>query len=364
MHDRLQMEVVQPGSTVRELLHDSHRCATILAPDRAMLLVEAETTRGVPVACSLSHIGVIVPTRNAAGYWDDFEAALNRQGLNRDQILVVDSSSTDDTAYLARAAGYRVVQIPQCEFNHGATRKAACEWLPAAEILVLMTQDAVLSETNSLITLCSVFQDAGVGAAYGRQLPRPRAKACERHARFFNYPARSERRSFEDRKTLGLKAAFLSNSFAAYRRTAMQAVGGFPDHVIVCEDVLVGAQMLMAGWQLAYVAEATVIHSHAFSIRQEFARYFDIGVNHAREPWLLETFGGAGGEGRRFVLSELRYLLDHDRTALPGAVFHTALKWVAYQMGRKERHLPLQTKRRLSSHPNFWKEAYRHLTLQ
>lgn len=319
-----------------------------------MLLAGIPFPRVTP-AGHLSHVGIIIPTWNAEKHWHDLALALSRQGLLPEQILIVDSSSTDGTVRLAKAAGYRVVQIPQSEFNHGSTRKAAFSYLPSAEILVLLTQDAILAKPDSIATLCSAFDDPLVGAAYGRQLPRPHAKAMERHARFFNYPAQSDRRTFEHRKSLGLKAAFLSNSFAAYRRSAMDAIGGFPTNVIVSEDLIAGAQMLMAGWTLAYVAEATVIHSHAFSLKLEFARYFDIGVNHAREPWLLEIFGDVGNEGRRFVISELKYLVKNDLLSLPNAIFHAGFKWIAYKVGTQEQRISVPMKRKLSAHPNFWK---------
>ena len=111
-----------------------------------------------------------------------------------------------------------------------------------------------------------------------------------------------------DAAELGIKAAFMSNSFAAYRREALMAVGGFPKHVIFAEDMYVAAKMLMAGWKVVYEGSACCRHSHNYTIIEEFRRYFDMGVFHAREPWIRENFGGAGGEGLRYVKSELKYL--------------------------------------------------------
>ena len=320
-----------------------------------MLLVEENATRDLGTDPRLGQVGVIIPTCNAARLWDELKANLNKQGLRKDQILIVDSASTDRTPQLARAEGYRVAEIARRDFNHGGTRKAACVCMPSAEILVFLTQDAIPADANAVATLCGTFRDLTVGAAYGRQIARPDASAIERHARLFNYPVRSELRSLNHRQKLGLRAAFLSNSFAAYRRTALELVGGFPDDVILAEDSVVAARMLGAGWRLAYVAEAAVYHSHDFTLAQEFGRYFDTGVHHAREAWLLQQFGGAGNEGRRFVLSELRYLLRTAKLEVTTAMLRTVLKWTAYQLGRQEHHLPVPLKRKLSSSPNFWK---------
>jgi rhamnosyltransferase len=230
----------------------------------------------------------------------------------------------------------------------------AAEMLPNSEILLYMTQDAVLDGENALANLLAAFDDPEVGAAYGRQLPRPEANAIEAHARGFNYPAASEIRALASRERIGIKAVFLSNSFAAYRRSALMAVGGFPANVILGEDTIVAARLLLAGYKIAYVAEACAFHSHSYTLAQEFKRYFDTGVLHSRERWLIDEFGHASGEGKRFVLSELRYLRQQDPWQIPSALVRTLSKFVAYQLGRKEARLSPEFKRQISMRPSFW----------
>jgi len=302
------------------------------------------------------NIGFVIPTYNAGPYWNHFHAALERQGIPREQVLVVDSSSTDETGKSVRDAGYTLMEIPQKSFRHGGTRQLAADSLPWADILVFLTQDAIPCGTDSIEELVRAFEDPQVGAAYGRQLPREEAGPVERHARLFNYSEKSEVRSFESRERLGFKAAFMSNSFSAYRRAALEAVGGFPRDAIICEDTTVAGRLLIDGWKIAYQADATVIHSHALSMRDESSRYFDIGVHHGREKWLLEAFGGAGGEGRAFVLSELRYLLKTQPFQIPSAFFRNFSKWAAYQLGLREKRLPRVLKERFSTQPSFWQQ--------
>jgi rhamnosyltransferase len=269
-------------------------------------------------------------------------------------ILVVDSSSWDDTRLLAKDMGADVVSIPQSEFNHGGTRQLAAEILNDCDIIVYLTQDAMLSAPDVLQRIVSVFDDKAVGVAYGRQLPHQDAGPIAAHARLFNYPDRSHSCSIADAPRLGLKTAFTSNSFAAYRREALMAVGGFPSDVILSEDMVVAARMLLSGWKVAYCAEAMVYHSHDYTLLQEFRRYFDIGVLHAREAWLLEKFGKPEGEGKRFVLSELAYLRKRAPWLIPSAVVRTVLKYLGYRLGRFERYLPSIIKPTLSMHRNYW----------
>jgi rhamnosyltransferase len=300
-----------------------------------------------------SMMRVIVPTLNAAQHWPLFAPAL-LACARPEQVLIVDSESTDGTAELARAAGFSVCSVSRAEFDHGGTRQMAAEMLSDADILLYMTQDAVLDGPDALSNLLIAFDDPQVGAAYGRQLPRPQAKAIETHARSFNYPPNSEIRTLASREKRGIKTVFLSNSLAAYRRTALMSVGGFPANVILGEDTIVAAHLLLAGRKVAYVAEARAYHSHPYSLTQEFKRYFDTGVLHRRERWLLEEFGQARGEGKRFVLSELRYLAQHDAWQIPYALVRTISKFLGYQLGRMEAQIPPQIKRHLSMHSSFW----------
>jgi rhamnosyltransferase len=301
----------------------------------------------------LSNIGVIIPTWKAEPHWEELSESLASQGVPPEKVLIVDSSSPDNTCLLARQSGYNVV-IPQKDFGHGKTRQAASTYFRQADFLIYLTQDVVFDSPTSICRLHSVMEDPLIGAAYGRQVARRAADAIERHARLYNYPKKSEQRVFKDRAVLGIKSAFLSNSFAIYRRSALYAVGGFPEDVIFGEDSFVAGRLLIAGWKVAYEAGATVVHSHPFTLAQEFRRYFDIGVHHELEAWLLQTFGTASGEGARFVKSELSYLWKHHAALIPLAVLRSGLKLMAYRMGRFWRRLPAWLTRRLSSNPAFW----------
>jgi rhamnosyltransferase len=296
---------------------------------------------------------VVVPTLNAAAVWPQFAPPLLASAAP-EQVLIIDSSSSDQTADLARKAGFRVHVIQRKDFNHGGTRQLAVNLLPDVDLLVFLTQDAILATENALTLLLNAFVDPKVGAAFGRQLPRRSARPIEAHARLFNYPAQSNIRTLASREQMGHKAIFISNSFAAYRRSALTSVGGFPDHILLGEDTVTAAKLLLSDWKIAYVADAKVYHSHSYSWRQDFKRCFDIGVLHAREPWLLREFGQTGDEGRRFVRSELSYLLAHCPWLCPSALLRTAFKLIGYSLGKREKHLNLSWKRKFSMHHRFW----------
>jgi rhamnosyltransferase len=226
--------------------------------------------------------------------------------------------------------------------------------LPDADIMVFLTQDALLANPKAIENLVAAFAEEQVGTAYGRQLPHRDAGAIAAHARLFNYPAESQLRGLKDRKRYGLKTVFISNSFAAYRVSALRQVGGFPVNTIMNEDTFVAGKLLLANWQIAYCADAQVFHSHDYRFKDEFKRYFDIGVFHASTPWLQRIFGGASGEGLRYVISEISYLIQHAPWLIPSALLRTGLKWLGFKLGSLHLGLPPAIRTGLSLHRTYW----------
>lgn len=302
----------------------------------------------------MNKVGLIVPTLNAGSLWESWLKAFALQTLRPDRLLVIDSSSNDQTVALARAYGFEVQVIPKAEFNHGGTRQLGVKQLSDMEIIVFLTQDAVLADTHAIENLVSAFDDDEVGAAYGRQLPHLSAGPIAAHARLFNYPATSQVRALQDKAKYGIKTVFISNSFAAYQLKALMQVGGFPVGTIMNEDTYVAGKMVTAGWNIAYCADAQVRHSHDYGFLDEFKRYFDIGVFHAHTAWLQETFGGASGEGLRFVLSEMRYLIQYAPWLIPSAMLRTGLKWLGYKLGTLHKEMPDNLNRSFSLHKAYW----------
>lgn len=321
---------------------------------------------------SLNGVGrviAIVPTYNGGAIWKQCAQALaaaKQASGGRLQVLVVDSSSADDTVQVAKSHGFEVQVINSSEFDHGGTRNWAAfraleRCAPGVadasapyEAVVFLTQDAVLAQPTSIETLVDAFSDPLVAVAYGRQLPHENANPIAVHARLFNYGAGGRVVGLEDAPSLGLKTVFTSNAFCAYRSSVFCELGGFPEKTILSEDMYFAARAVAGGHKVAYVADAAVKHSHNYSPLEEFKRYFDIGVFQSSEDWIARQYGGAGGEGRRFLMSEIRYLLKHAPVWIPRAALHNALKIVGYKLGKNYRALSPRTSRRLSLHPRYW----------
>jgi rhamnosyltransferase len=302
-------------------------------------------------------IACIIPTHNGGVRFPLLLNSLKLQSISFD-LFIVDSDSRDGTNTLAKSSGISVIDISPSQFNHGGTRQMMVNNNPGYDIYVFLTQDAILIGKDAISSLIAPFSDSTIGAVCGRQIPHLNATAMAQHARFFNYPDHIEIKSQADIPVLGIKTAFMSNSFAAYRGNALNEVGGFPSHVIFAEDMYVTAKMLMSGWKVAYTGNAKCYHSHNYALTEEFKRYFDMGVFHAREPWIRDNFGGAGSEGIRYIKSELRFLgLRRMHLWIP-VIIRNAIKLFGYKLGQKEAKLPLWLKRKFGMHARYWDGPY------
>jgi rhamnosyltransferase len=304
-------------------------------------------------------ISVIIPIQNPPKEIVNLFLSLKEQTVFC-EIIVIDSQSGNGLADLARRHKVIFIPIKSDEFDHGGTRTIAARQA-SRDIIVYMTQDAVLTDRNALERLVEPFNhDPQVGATFGRQLPAVNASVFASHLRSFNYPPESCVRSFADRERLGIKAAFISNGFAAYCKKALQKIGWFKDGLILCEDTYAGMRLLSKGYKIAYVSDATVSHSHNYSVKEEARRYFDIGVFHKQEEGVLKDFGKPEKEGLRYVQSGMSYLMQQHRfRQIPEFIVRGAAKYFSYTMGRNYEKIPKSIIKRMSMHRSWWDKGLR-----
>lgn len=299
-------------------------------------------------------ISVVIPLYNAVKYLEPLLDQLGQQTAPHDLILI-DSSSTDGTPEWLCERQIPFHSIPTATFNHGSTRNMGVA-MATGDYIVMLTQDALLNSPNSLAQLVKALDsDPDVALAYGRQLPYPDATLLSIFARQTNYPAGNQRKASNDIDRLGIRTCHCSNSFAAYRKSALLAVGGFPSDVILGEDVVVAAQFILANLAITYCGDAEVVHSHNYTVGEEFRRYFDIGTFHQQRFTLLQPFLRAESEGFQYVQNEWRFLRQQNRLDLiPSQLMRTLAKYVGYRMGRIQNRLPNWVKPRISMHSSFW----------
>lgn len=304
-------------------------------------------------------IDVIIPTYKPGGELFALLDALEAQTLpvNRVILMNTDKKYFEDfiqgVKFAERYQNVEVHHLSKREFDHGGTRHQGVQYSDA-DIFVCMTQDAMLVDDRLLEKLTArLFGD--VGAAYARQLPGQKSSEFEQISRCFNYPASSCLKSAADVGTLGVKTFFCSNVCAAYRRDVYDELGGFIRHTIFNEDMIYAAGLVRAGYQIAYEAEAQVVHAHDYTNIQQLRRNFDLGVSQAEHP---EVFAAVccESEGKKLFLAAWRSLKNKKRLyKFPGFCVQCFFKYAGFLLGKHHAALPRSWVLRLTANREYWK---------
>lgn len=279
---------------------------------------------------------------------------------------------------------YTLLHVSKEEFDHGATRMLGAQQ-SKADVLVFMTQDAMPADPYLIANLVEPFaketslvmaeqeqgietakkqpqslykEEVTVAVAYARQLPREDCSFIERYTRQFNYPDIGRKKTKADMAELGIKTFFCSDVCAAYRKDVFEQLGGFESPAIFNEDMFFAARAIEAGYAVEYVAGARVIHSHNYSIKQQFHRNFDLAVSQTRHP---EIFGQVSSEteGKKLVIDTMKHLIHVGK---PYLIWHLGWqsvgKYAGYFMGKRHKRLSRKLILKCTMSPYYWKKLW------
>lgn len=301
-------------------------------------------------------VDVIIPTYRSDNKFNHLIEMLYRQTKKPNKIIILHTEEfegQEQPVPKIKGSNITVIPINKKTFDHGGTRKYGAS-LSDADIMMFMTQDAVPEDIFLIEKLLEPYEDPWVGATYARQLPDEKAGLLERYTRHFNYPKVSRVKSAMDIEELGIKTYFCSNVCATYRNLIYRELGGFVEKTIFNEDMIMAAEMIKAGCQVAYAADAKVVHSHKYSYLQQFTRNFDLGVSHNQYP---EVFRGLKSEteGIRLVKKSLHFLVEKKKFLLiPDLILNSGFKFSGYQMGVHYNRLPKKLVKRFSMNKSYW----------
>ena len=281
-------------------------------------------------------ISVVIPTLNAEeAVLEVLLRMLWAQTLPPDEILVLDSSSEDNTLRIADSLGAHTIVISPQEFDHGATRH---QGLLAADgdFVCFMTQDAMPANDRLIENLVAPLEDHDIAATYARQLAPPRSSRYVELVQSYNYPAKTHVRSIDDIDTMDIKAFFFSNVCAAYRRSDYLELGGFTRPIETNEDMLMCSRLLHEHKRIAYVADACVYHANELTLLEQFRRDRAIGRFLTLYTDELDNRGELG-EGSRMARSVASALLRERRVKeLASFSLRCLVRLVGNRVGRIE----------------------------
>ncbi|HDR7827318.1 TPA: glycosyltransferase [Bacillus anthracis] len=300
-------------------------------------------------------VSVLIPLYNAEVFIRDLMRKLEVQSLPKDvsmEIITVDSSSSDNTVAILNKEFPKVkcTVIKNKDFDHGGTRNLLMRQSDG-DYLLYMTQDAIPVDNYLIANLLAQFEDENVKIVTARQIPRENVSPLEKFARNFNYPAESKVKTKESIDELGIKTFFNSNVCSMYHRTLFrEPFKGFPEKIILNEDMILAYETIMSGYKVVYEAEAKVFHSHDYSLKQQFKRYFDIGMAFDETSYILENVSNEK-EGLRMIKAQQGFLWRNKKFLyIPYSLCESVVKLLGYKVGKKHQMLGYRVKKKLSAY--------------
>lgn len=178
------------------------------------------------------------------------------------EIIIVDSGSTDATVSIASQYTTNILNIKKEDFSFGYSLNVGCE-AASGEILILASAHVYPLYHDWASRLIKPFTNDQVACSYGRQCGNDVTKYSERRvfAHWFpNIPASNQTHPF------------CNNANAAIRRSVWQKFR-YDEALTGLEDIAWAKRVMSAGFRVAYVADAEVVHVHEETWRQVFNRY-------------------------------------------------------------------------------------------
>ncbi len=209
-----------------------------------------------------ARVSVIMRSKNSAWVIDQALKALFSQSCTDFELFVVDSGSTDATLNMVKHYPCTLRCIEAKSYYPGAVLNEAIANTPG-DIVAFVNSDAVLLSPNSLGNLIAAFDDPNVMGAFGRQLYRPEADGWVKRDYVASFPSTPEAPPWMK----------LSLPLAAMRRSAWEQLHFYTD-AWGSEDTDWGNKARAKGWQVAYVPEAILMHSHNYTLKQLYGRRF------------------------------------------------------------------------------------------
>ena len=229
----------------------------------------------LPLDTDWPSMSVVVCTYNGAATLDGCLAALGSLEYPDYEVVVVDDGSTDETAAIAERHDVRLIRTE----NRGLSSARNTGVEAATGDIVAFTDDDAEPDRHWLTYLAASFLDEARAAVGGPNVPPAesgRVAECVANA-----PGGPVHVLLSDRE-----AEHIPGVNSAYRKAALQAIGGFdPRFRAAGDDVDVCWRLLERGWTIGFSPAAMVWHHN----RDSISAYWRHQVGYGRAEALLEA---------------------------------------------------------------------------
>lgn len=297
------------------------------------------------------NISIIILTRNAGNLFKKVMANVYSQDYKENfEVLVIDSSSEDNTVNIARKYPAKIITINPKDFGHGKTRNLGAK-KARGKYLVFLTHDAVPRNKHWLGEIVKDLDKKNIAGIFGRQIARANAVPMEKFFYFKMYRGKS---FLWNKRNIQYDETIFSNANSAVRKSFLLK-HPFPEDILMSEDREWALKMIDKGYDILYQSSALVTHSHDTRTINLFKRYFDFGVSHS-EIGNTTNKSSFVGKGASVFLDELKYLISEGKAIwIPRAVLYNFTKFFGLMAGKNQKYIPKYIKLKLSGYGGYWK---------
>lgn len=277
-------------------------------------------------------VDIICPLYKAREYINQLHRNLKKQkNVNIASINYIVTNVNDNIEDILKELDCNYEIIEKEEFSHSLTREKTAKKCKA-DILVFITQDIIIESEYWLENLINGIENGECEAAYSRQLCSN--NTIEKYTREKNYPSESYIKTQDDIEKIGINAFFFSDASSAIKREIFVELNGYDGkNFPTNEDMYFAHKLITNGYRIKYCAESEVIHSHKFTFKQLYKRYYDTGVFFRQNEYLNNyKVNKAGGGMAKYVLK--RAIQDKNVKVLVRFVPDMAVRFIGMRMGK------------------------------
>ena len=188
---------------------------------------------------------------------------IRQQTVQDDEIILVDSGSTDDTVSIAESYGAKVVSIAPQEFTFGRSLNLGIQ-VATRDLVVIASAHVYPVYPDWLERLLEPFTDPSIALSYGKQRGLPGATQYSERQVFAQW--------FGEQSQPRQNHPFCNNANACIRRS-LWAKHPYDEMLTGLEDLSWAKWAQTQGHGIDYVAEAEIIHVHNETPKGVFNRY-------------------------------------------------------------------------------------------
>lgn len=210
---------------------------------------------------------IVIRAYNEEKYIIQLLEGIRQQTIKDVEIILVDSGSTDQTVAIAASFGAQIVPIPSTEFTFGRSLNRGIQ-AATHELIVIASAHVYPVYPDWLEALLRPFGDSRIALTYGKQRGPEAAKFSEQQIYHQWYPDVSKPHQ---------STAFCNNANAAIRKSLWEQ-NPYDETLTGLEDLAWAKWAKHQGYDIAYVAEAEIVHIHNETPRGVFNRYCREGM--------------------------------------------------------------------------------------